>query len=326
MRFATFKIKGDDKQTIGAFIGNCYVDLHAITGGVLPDTMIAFLCLGDSGQEQARAALKSVAGDLQTSAPESLKAPNGERCAYAEEEITLCAPVPRPGKIMHTSCNFDAHLEELATWQQPEWQSHNWGDFHFVHPTGFLEAPSSVVASGAEVAVPHFTKQLDYEIEIGIIIGKKAFRVNAADALDYVAGFTIFNDLSARDIQAREHSNMVILLGKSFNGSCPFGPHLVTTDELDDPHNLDMKLRVNGEIRQDANTGQMHYKIAELVSWWSNTTLEPGDIITSGSPPGVAAGMAVPDWLAPGDLVEATIEQLGTLTTHIVAGDPEAAG
>jgi 2-keto-4-pentenoate hydratase/2-oxohepta-3-ene-1,7-dioic acid hydratase in catechol pathway len=169
--------------------------------------------------------------------------------------------------------------------------------------------------------VPHFTKQLDYEIEIAIIIGKPAFRVSIADAMDYVAGYTIFNDLSARDIQAREHSNKVILLGKSFNGSCPFGPHLVTPDELGDPHKLAMQLKVNGVVRQDSNTSQMHYKTAELVSWWSNTTLEPGDIITSGSPPGVAAGMAVPEWLKPGDLVEANIEKLGTLTTHIVAGD-----
>jgi acylpyruvate hydrolase len=113
----------------------------------------------------------------------------------------------------------------------------------------------------------------------------------------------------------------VILLGKSFDGSCPFGPHLVTPDELGNPHDLDMKLRVNGTVRQDANTAQMHYKTAELVAWWSNTTLEPGDIITSGSPPGVAAGMASPQWLKPGDLVEATIEKLGTLTTHIVAGN-----
>ena len=169
--------------------------------------------------------------------------------------------------------------------------------------------------------MPHFTKQLDYEIEIAIIIGKPAFRVSIADAMNYVAGYTIFNDLSARDIQAREHSNKVILLGKSFNGSCPFGPHLVTLDELGDPHKLAMQLKVNGVVRQDANTSQMHYKTAELVSWWSNTTLEPGDIITSGSPPGVAAGMAVPEWLKPGDLVEANIEKLGTLTTHIVAGD-----
>ncbi|MGI9342266.1 MAG: fumarylacetoacetate hydrolase family protein, partial [Gammaproteobacteria bacterium] len=112
----------------------------------------------------------------------------------------------------------------------------------------------------------------------------------------------------------------VVMLGKSFDGSCPFGPHLVTPDELSDPHQLPMTLRVNGDVRQDASTADMHYKTAELVSWWSNTTLEPGDIITSGSPPGVAAGMAVPDWLEPGDKVDATVAELGTLTTHIVAG------
>ena len=116
----------------------------------------------------------------------------GRRLAYGTNEVDLCAPVPRPGKIMHTSCNFDAHLEELTGWQDPEWESHNWGEFHFEHPTGFLEAPSSVVASGTGVVVPHFTKQLDYEIEIGIIIGKRAFRVPAAEAMNYVAGYTIF--------------------------------------------------------------------------------------------------------------------------------------
>ena len=319
MRLATFKINGGGRETIGAFVNDCYVDLHALTKGALPDTMIAFLQMGAAGMDKARATLAEL--DLDPAAPEALKTDEGQRCAYSAAEIELCAPVPRPGKIMHTSCNFDAHLEELAGWREPEWQSHDWGSFHFEHPTGFLEAPSSVTASGASVAVPHFTKQLDYEIEIGIIIGKKAFRVPVAEAMDYVAGYTIFNDLSARDIQAREHSNKVILLGKSFDGSCPFGPHLVTVDELSDPHQLDMKLRVNGEVRQDANTSQMHYKTAELVSWWSNTTLEPGDIITSGSPPGVAAGMAVPDWLEPGDRVDATVAELGTLTTHIVAGD-----
>ena len=101
-------------------------------------------------------------------------------------------------------------------------------------------------------------------------------------------------------------------MGKSFKGSCPLGPWLVTLDELDDPHDLDMKLRVNGELRQDANTGQMHYKTAELVSWWSHMGLYPGDVITSGSPPGVAAGMESPRWLQAGDTVDATIAKLGT--------------
>jgi 2-keto-4-pentenoate hydratase/2-oxohepta-3-ene-1,7-dioic acid hydratase in catechol pathway len=321
MQLASFKIANGGRRTIGAFVSHCYIDLHALTGGQLPADMLAFLQLGDTGMHAARAALKQLDGKLNPTGLPSLRGPGGDRYAFAPAEIVLAAPVPRPGKIMHTSCNFTAHLSELTTWKEPEWQSHNWKDFHFEHPTGFLEAPSSVVASGAKVPVPHFTKQLDYEIEIAIIIGKPAFRVSIAEAMDYVAGYTIFNDLSARDIQAREHSNKVILLGKSFNGSCPFGPHLVTPDELGDPHRLAMQLKVNGVLRQDSNTSQMHYKTAELVSWWSNTTLEPGDIITSGSPPGVAAGMAVPEWLKPGDLVEANIEKLGTLTTHIVAGD-----
>ncbi len=305
MRLATFKING--RSTIGAFVADHYVDLHGLSEGALPGDMIALLELGDAGLSTAEELVRQVG-----------EAPSGQPHVYPADDIELCAPVPRPGKIIHTACNFDTHLEELTDWKQPEWQSHNWGDFHFEHPTGFLEAPSSVSASGAEVAIPVFTKELDFEIEIGIVIGKRAFRVPLAEATNYVAGYTIFNDLSARDIQAREHSNKVILLGKSFNGSCPFGPHLVTIDQLSDPHNLDMKLRVNGEVRQDANTGEMHYKTAELVSWWSNTTLEPGDIITSGSPPGVIAGMENPVWLKPGDRIDATVAELGTLTTHII--------
>lgn len=319
MRLATFSV--GPHRTVGAWLRDCYVDLPALTGGQLPADMIAFLRLGADGMQRAREALAGIEARLQPGRLQGLTGPSGARCAFEPAEVVLAAPVPRPGKIIHTSCNFTSHLAELTTWKEPEWQSHNWKSFHFEHPTGFLEAPSSVVGSGAQVAVPHFTRQLDYEIEIAIVIGRPAFRVPAAEAMQYVAGYTIFNDLSARDIQAREHSNKVILLGKSFDGSCPFGPHLVTPDELGNPHDLAMKLRVNGKIRQDASTAQMHYKTAELVSWWSNTTLEPGDIITSGSPPGVAAGMANPEWLKPGDLVEATIDKLGTLTTHIVAGD-----
>jgi len=309
MRLATFKIGNGAKSTVGLYVNDLYVDLNGLTDGALPANMIALLEMSD-GLARTREIAQGM-GDVSAGQPH----------VYASGDIELDAPVPRPGKIIHTACNFDAHLAELTGWDQPEWQSHNWGEFHFEHPTGFLEAPSSVVPTDARVAVPHFTRELDYEIEIGIIIGKRAFRVPVGEAMDYVAGYTIFNDLSARDIQAREHSNKVVMLGKSFDGSCPFGPHLVTPDELSDPHQLAMTLRVNGDVRQDASTADMHYKTAELVSWWSNTTLEPGDIITSGSPPGVAAGMAVPDWLEPGDQVDATVAELGTLTTHIVAGD-----
>ncbi|MBI4564831.1 MAG: fumarylacetoacetate hydrolase family protein [Planctomycetes bacterium] len=318
MKLATFRIREDGAATIGGVVGEVYVDLSALTGGSLPRTMLEFLSAGNEAMGEARAALARAESELKKTSPERLKAPGERRYAYATSEIELLAPVPRPGKIIHTACNFDAHLKELTTWKAPEWSSHNWQDFHFEHPTGFLQAPSAVVASGAKVARPVFTKQLDYEVEMAIIIGRKTHRVRVEEALDYVAGFTVFNDLSARDIQAREHANKVILLGKSFDGSCPLGPWLVTKEEIPDPHTLEMKLLVNGKVRQQSSTAHMHYKPAELVSWWSNITLEPGDVITSGSPPGVAAGMDEPAWLKPGDVVEAIVEGLGTLTTYIV--------
>lgn len=301
MKLASFKLKSTGAATIGVVLDDGVLDLHAASDGELPASMIAFLQLGADGMNRARGLAKS-----------------GTKPLLGLDQIELQAPVPRPGKIMHTSCNFSAHLEELTTWQEPEWQSHNWAKFHFQHPTGFLEAPSSVVPHGARVSVPHFTQQLDYEIEVGVIIGRTAFRVPREKALDHVAGLTIFNDLSARDIQAREHSNQVILLGKSFNGSCPLGPYLVTMDQVGDPDNLKMVLTLNGEERQNSSTANMVYKIADMVAWWSNTTLEPGDVLTSGSPPGVIAGMKNPVYLKPGDRIDCTVEHLGTLTTFIV--------
>jgi 2-keto-4-pentenoate hydratase/2-oxohepta-3-ene-1,7-dioic acid hydratase in catechol pathway len=317
MKLTTFEVKSDNRVTIGAYVNGVYVDLAVLSEGSLPDSMMAFLEAGDAAMGKGRELAEGAESALQGKSPSELTTSGGNRYAYSEDEITLYAPVPKPGKIIHTACNFDAHLDELTTWEDPEWESHNWGDFHFEHPTGFLEAPSSVSASGASVEVPVFTKQLDYEIEIGIYISKRAYKVSVDEAFDYVAGYSIFNDLSARDIQAREHSNKVILMGKSFVGSCPFGPFLVTVDELSDPHNLDMKLRVNGDVRQDSNTSYMHYKTAELVSWWSLMGLDPGDVITSGSPPGVIAGMKDPQWLKTGDVIEASVAELGTLTTHI---------
>ncbi|GAB1424394.1 fumarylacetoacetate hydrolase family protein [Thauera terpenica] len=305
MKLASFRVKSSGKSTIGVALDDgSYLDLNGATNGGLPSAMISFLEMGESAMSQARAL--------------AAKAAAGQSNVVSEADVELQAPVPRPGKIMHTSCNFPGHLSELTTWKAPEWQAHNWGDFHFDHPTGFLEAPSSVVPTNASVTIPHFTKQLDYEIEIGIIIGRKAFRVSSEEALDYVAGLTIFNDLSARDIQAREHANKVILLGKSFDGSCPLGPHLVTLDEVGDVNDLGMQLTLNGEARQTSNSGHVHYKIAEMVSWWSNTTLEPGDVITSGSPPGVIAGSKSPVYLKNGDRIDCKVDKLGTLTTFIV--------
>lgn len=301
MKLATFIIKATGQKTIGVYQNEKYLDLVALDGSV-PNSMLAVL---DGGA----ATLAKVQGVAE--------AADGSQHAYSAEEVELQAPV-RPGKIIHTSCNFDAHLSELTEWEATEWKEHGWDAFHFEHPTGFLEAPSCIVGSGVGIEIPRFTKQLDYEIEVGIVIGKTCKNVSVDEAMDCVAGLMIFNDVSARDIQAREHANNVILMGKSFDGSCPFGPWLVTLDELEDPNNLEMKMYLNGELRQNSNTNATHYKMAELVSWWSHMTLEPGDVITTGSPPGVISGMKNPQWMKSGDVMECKVEGLGCLVTPVL--------
>ncbi len=284
------------------------------------DDMIPFLSAGEKGLAAAQATLAHARSIVDVSAPEKARAPDGRRLAWRAEELRFLPAVPRPGKILHTSINFRSHKEEVSSgFKAPEWQAHGWNSFHYEHPTGFLQAPSSAIGTGEEVIIPRFTKQLDYELELAIVIGRRAKYVTQENALDYVAGYCVFNDISARDIQAREHANKVILLGKSFDTSCPLGPWLTTKDEVGDPQNLQMQLRVNGALRQNANTKDMIYGVRDLIAWWSNITLEPGDVITSGSPAGVIAGMANPVWLAPGDRIEASIEKLGTLVSTIAA-------
>jgi len=275
--------------------------------------MLRFLDAGDTALAAARAAIDSSRGLPQDAHFD------GVPILWRRDRLRFLPAVPRPGKILHTSVNFSSHKTEVTKFQSEEWRAQNWGAFHYKHPTGFLQAPSSTVGTEANVVIPRFTEQLDYELEIATIIGRRAKNVSKEDALDYVAGFCVFNDISARDIQAREHANKVILLGKSFDTSCPLGPWLTTKDEVPDPERLRMQLHLNGELRQDASTSDMIYGIRELVSWWSQITLEPGDVITSGSPSGVIAGRENPVWLKPGDRVEASIEHLGTLVSHIAA-------
>lgn len=301
MKLSTFTIAATGQETIGVFQDGKYLDVVALSGGEIAPSMPAVLQRGSAGLAQVA---------------DVVAAADGSAHAYGEDEVELQVPV-RPGKIIHTSCNFDAHLDELTTWEASEWQEHGWDEFHFEHPTGFLEAPSCGVGSGATIEIPRFTKQLDYEIEVAIVIGETCKNVKVEEAMSKVVGLMIFNDVSARDIQAREHANNVILMGKSFDGSCPLGPWLVTLDELEDPNNLEMKMLLNGELRQHSSTAKTHYNIAELVSWWSHMTLEPGDVITTGSPPGVISGMKNPEWMKSGDVMECHVEGLGCLVTKI---------
>jgi acylpyruvate hydrolase len=258
----------------------------------------------------ARRTLKTVS-QWQKAGKKALRGLRKEPLVFPLARISLKAPVPRPGKIVAMGLNFRDHAEENKV-PIPEL------------PVGFLKAASCVTGPYDSVPYPHgSTKQLDYEIEMAIVIGKKGKNVPKEKAYDYVAGYMIMNDLSARDIQRQEMEKRLVLLSKSLDGFGPLGPCLVTPDEIPDPHNLGMELWVNKESapRQKSSTNQLIYKVPDLIAYWSQMTLEPGDIITSGTPGGVAL-FRQPDperwFLKPGDVVEARIERLGFIRNKII--------
>jgi len=227
------------------------------------------------------------------------------------DRVPLAAPIPRPSKIICPGMNFRKHLEETKGPDAPNPE----------FPLGFFKMPSCVVGTGAPVAIPPWTQKLDYEVELAAVIGVGGVSIPRDRALEHVAGYTILNDVSAREVQLAEMKNGFLALGKNFPGSCPIGPYLLTADELPDPHALSMELRVNGEVRQQGHTSDLIYDFADLIAYWSRIGLEPGDVIASGTPSGVGLGKE-PDtswYLKPGDVMEASIERLGTLRNPIAA-------
>ncbi len=184
-------------------------------------------------------------------------------------------------------------------------------------PIYFAKYANSLAGSGEDVAIPSATRKTDYEIELVVVIGRPARNVPTEQALDHVFGYATGNDLSARDLQMRSSQWMY---GKAIDGFAPLGPYVVTTDEVPDPQILDLRCWVNGELRQSSNTKDMVFGVAELVSDLSQImTLEPGDVIYTGTPEGVILGMAEQVWLQAGDEVVCEIENLGRLVTRLVA-------
>jgi len=231
-----------------------------------------------------------------------------EKGYWTIESVNLLPPIARPSKIICLGRNFPSHAAEGNRGAPP-------------FPISFLKAPSSLVGHRAPVIYPKKTKLLDYEVELATIIGRKCKDIAREDALEYVAGFSVFNDISARDIQFAEMKQGFCNLGKSFDTFGPMGPFLVTPDQAGNPDNLEMELRVNGQVRQAANTKTMTFKVPELIEFFSSMTLEPGDIITSGTPSGVAIYRKPdkePFLLRPGDGIEAKIENLGRLQNTVV--------
>ena len=212
--------------------------------------------------------------------------------------------------------NFGAHMaESMEYWKQRGVQAHT------EIPMGFIKLATSMVPTRSSVKAPPETKWFDYEIEAVAVIGRAAERVSEEKALSAVFGYTILNDLSARELQRKEMLNQSILLGKNFPGLGPLGPWIVTADEVPDPSALNLELTVNGEVRQKASCTDLIFSFPALIAHWSKMGLDRGDLITTGSPEGVAISRQpdpMPFYLKPGDVVGATVEQIGTLETRIV--------
>lgn len=241
---------------------------------------------------------------------------NTARAAHAGvplESVALLAPIPRPRRgVFGVGLNYVEHFDEgqgkrgaSAVQQLPQW------------PSFFTKNPGTVIGPDANVWHPHpHSEKLDWEIELAAVIGRRGIDVREEEAQSYVFAYTVANDLSVRDIQRRHGGQW--WKGKNFDSHLPLGPWLVTVDELTDPYSLDLDLRVNGVVKQHSNTRFMHFTIARIIHDLSvGMELEPGDIILTGTPSGVGAYRDPPEFLRPGDVVEAEIERIGTLRSHV---------
>ncbi|HTP78314.1 MAG TPA: fumarylacetoacetate hydrolase family protein [Rhizomicrobium sp.] len=221
-------------------------------------------------------------------------------------QIRLLAPIPRPGKYLAIGMNYRKHVEEAARLGIATAQHQVW----FNKQTTCITGPFDPIEPGV-------TEALDYEVELGLVIGRRAKNVRPEDALQYVFGYFVANDVSARDWQ--RHSP-TFTMGKSFDTHGPTGPWIVTADEIPDPQGLDLECRVNGEIRQHSNTSLMLHKIKDQIAYLSTAfTLEPADLIATGTPEGVGAGMDPPQFLKAGDVVRCEVAGIGAIE-NVVAG------
>ena len=223
---------------------------------------------------------------------------NKASCPIVEKETRLGAPIARPSKIICVGLNYAKHARESGM-ELP------------AQPIIFYKATTSIIGINDTIVIPKGSKKTDWEVELAVVIGKKAKYVEESEALDYVAGYMVHNDVSERAFQL-EHGGQW-LKGKSADTFAPIGPFLATADEIEDPQNLDLWLKLNGEKIQDSNTSDMVFTIAHQISYISQyMTLLPGDMISSGTPSGVGMGMNPPKYLKEGDVVELGIENLGS--------------
>lgn len=286
MKLVTFSRRGH--LSIGKISGNQVVDLPA-SDPTLPATMLELLAGGAAMMQRAR----------------EVSADHGVTFPLAD--VRLEAPVPNPSKFLAIGMNYAKHVEEAKRAGVPVPDSQVW----------FNKQVSCINGPFDPVHMPKVSDKLDYEAELGVVIGKRCRHVSAADARSVIAGYLVCNDVSVRDWQMR---SATMTLGKSFNTTGPIGPWIVTDDEVADPHALPMRMLVNGKVRQEVSTGEMVFNIFEQIAYLSTVmTLEPGDILATGTPSGVGAAMQPPSWLQIGDVMRVEIDGIGHIENIVVA-------
>ena len=278
----------DGTEHLGWVEGGRVAPVAGAAGDHLPATMADLVAGGAAALASLRAAGPELAATTTAGRP--------------VDELELLAPLPRPGKVVAVGLNYLGHATEQQ--QQPPSE-----------PLVFAKLPSAIVGHGSEIVWdPALARQVDAEAELAVVIGRRARHVSVADALDHVLGYTACNDVSARDLQAADGQ---WVRAKSLDTFCPMGPVLVTADELPDPSGLRIECRVNGTPMQSASTADMHFSVSQLISWCSASfTLEPGDVIATGTPPGVGIYRDPPRLLADGDEVVVEIERIGRLANR----------
>jgi acylpyruvate hydrolase len=286
MNLVTFR-SGAERARIGVLTERGIVDLRAAEP-TLPATMRALL---DAGPDALDAARRAAGGP-------------GARHVVARDGVTLLPPVPDPGKIICIGLNYRDHAAEVKL-ELPE------------HVTVFAKWPNTLIGDGAPIVIPRLSHRVDYEAELAVVIGTRAKNVPEERAFDVVAGYTNFNDVSVRDYQMRTSQ---WTLGKVFDTHGPCGPALVTRDAVPDPGNLRIRCIIGEETLQDSNTAQMVFSVPRLIAELSAVmTLEPGDIIATGTPAGVGTSRKPRRWILPGERVRVEIEGLGVLENPAVA-------
>jgi 2-keto-4-pentenoate hydratase/2-oxohepta-3-ene-1,7-dioic acid hydratase in catechol pathway len=288
MKLVTYKPRGASAQ-LGVVVDERVVNLAEASGGKLPNEMRSFLALGEAGLALAR---------------QTLDQP-GSESSVPLSEVKLLAPIPNPSKVLAIGLNYLDHIRETNS-KQPS------------IPIMFTKLGSSIIGPGDAIRWdPNETAKVDWECELAVVIGQTAYRVAEENAFDVIAGYMNANDVSARDLQSERGDQWI--RGKSLDTFCPLGPYLVTKDEIPDPHNLSIRTIVNGKTMQDSNTRELLFKIPHLIAYLSRAfTLQPGDVIITGTPPGVGMGMKPPVFLKHGDVVTIETEGLGSLTNPCV--------